>query len=117
VDIKARGGEEMQRKPVVLNTPVQWIWDVRGVGDGTAVLQLDLIAYVPTRERETTFQVGTFRRQIPIQISGVDRARRFVTDLNPVWGFMTAVLAGLGSFIGYFGFKPTLVRSKKEAAS
>jgi hypothetical protein len=116
VEIKPRGGDDAQRKAVTLTAPVQWVWDVKAIGDGTAVLQLELIAFIPNKDKETSFQVSTFRRQIPIQISGVDQAKRFIADLNPLWAFLTAVIAGLGSLLAYFGWKPSFGRSHQKNA-
>ncbi|MGF9764594.1 hypothetical protein AAII07_56885, partial [Microvirga sp. 0TCS3.31] len=111
VEIKPRGGEEAQRKPVTVPAPVQWVWDVKAIGSGTAVLQLELVAFISNKEKETSFQVTTFRRQIPIEISVIDRAKMLVADISPIWAFFGTVATGLAGLLAYFGWKPSLSRS------
>jgi hypothetical protein len=110
VEIKLRGGDDAQRKAVSLSAPVQWVWDVKAVGEGIADLQLELIAFVPNKEKDTSFQVTTFRRQIPIEISIVGRTQMFVTEISPIWAFLATVATGLAALFAYFGWKPSFAQ-------
>jgi hypothetical protein len=114
VEIKLRGGDDAQRKAVTLSAPVQWIWDVKAIGVGSAVLQLELISFVPNNEKDTALQLSTFRRQIPIEISAMDQAKRFVAEIGPVWAFLAALITTLGGAFAFFGWKPTFARSHKK---
>jgi hypothetical protein len=114
VEIRPRGGDEAQRKAVTLSAPVQWVWDVKAVGVGTAILQLDLISFIPNNEKDASLQVSTFRRQIPIEISAVDRVKRVVAEISPLWAFLAAVVTALGGTFAFFGWKPTFGRSRAK---
>lgn len=117
VEIKLRGGDDTQRKAVTLSAPVQWVWDVKAIGVGNAVLQLELISFVPNNEKDTSLQVSTFRRQIPIEISPMDRAKMFVAEISPLWAFLAALITTLGGIIAFFGWKPAFGRSQKKDES
>ena len=104
----------MQRKAVTLSAPVQWVWDVKAIGVGTANLQLDLISFIPNNEKDASLQVSTFRRQIPIEISAVDRVKRVVAEISPLWAFLAAVVTALGGTFAFFGWKPTFGRSRAK---
>jgi uncharacterized caspase-like protein len=114
VEIKLRGGEDAQRKAVTLSTPVQWVWDVKAIGVGTAVLQLELISFIPSNEKDTSLQVSTFRRQIPIEISGLDQAKRFVAEISSLWAFLAAVATALGGTLAFVGWRPTFGRLQRK---
>jgi hypothetical protein len=81
---------------------------------GSAVLQLELISFVPNNEKDTALQLSTFRRQIPIEISAMDQAKRFVAEIGPVWAFLAALITTLGGAFAFFGWKPTFARSHKK---
>jgi hypothetical protein len=117
VEIRPRGGDEAQRKAVTLSAPVQWEWDVKAIGVGTAILQLDLISFIPSNEKDTSLQVSTFRRQIPIEISVFDRAKRVVADITPLWAFLAAVVTAVGGTLAFFGWKPAFGRSRRKDES
>jgi hypothetical protein len=107
VEIRPRGGDDAQRKTITSAAPVQWIWDVKAVGEGIAILHLELIAYISNRDEDTSFQVTAFRRPIPIEISTADRVKRIMSELNPIWGFVAIVIAGVAGLLAYFGWKPS----------
>jgi hypothetical protein len=111
VEIKLRGGDDAQRKAVTLSAPVQWIWDVKAIGVGTATLQLDLISFIPDNEK-SSLEVRSFSRRIPIEISLIDRAKRVVAEVSPLWAFLAAVVTAVGGSLAFFGWKPTFGRRK-----
>jgi len=117
VEIRLRGGDDAQRKAVTLSAPVQWIWDVKAVGVGTAKLQLDLISFIPNTDKDTFYEARSFSREIPIEISMIDRAARVVAEINPLWGFLAAVITALGGTLAFFGWKPAFGRSRKKDES
>jgi hypothetical protein len=104
VEIKPRGGDEAIRKTVTQSEPVQWEWDVKAIGVGTAALKLTLISFIPNKEGDTR-ELLTFRREIPIEISMINRAKRVVAEINPLWTFLAAVVAALGGLFAFFGWR------------
>jgi hypothetical protein len=117
VEIKLRGGDEAPPKAVTLVAPTQWVWDVKAIGGGMANLQIELISFIKDKDKQTSFQITTFRRQIPIEISLVDRAKLFVADITPIWAFLGTVATGLAGLLAYFGWKPSPARSGEGATS
>jgi hypothetical protein len=120
VRIQSRDGNNEQYKAVTSAAPVQWVWDVTAIGQGTAVLQLDLIAFVRLEDpagqgNYKDLQINTFRRQIPIMIPGADRVRIFVADtasiIGPIWAFVGAAASALIAILAYFGWSPSFKRS------
>ena len=107
VEIRPRGGDDAQRKTIASTAPIQWIWDVKAVGERIAILHLELIAYILNRDEDTSFQVTAFRRPIPIEISTADWVKRIVSELNPIWGLVATVIAGVAGLLAYFGWKPS----------
>ncbi len=106
VEIKPRGPLELQRKAVSEIAPVQWTWDVKGIGIGTAVLQIELNAFVNKDKSSAPLQVKTFQQSIPIEISLTDRALKFMTELNPIWASGATIVTAIGGLLAYFGLKP-----------
>jgi len=120
VEITPRGGDGPQRKTVSLVAPTQWVWDVKAVGQGTVTLQLEVNAFIPTKDKEATVQWVTFQRHIPIAISRLDRTKIYLSEMgaviSPVWAAMGALATAVVAVLAFFGLKPSFGRSRDDAA-
>ncbi|WP_262030802.1 hypothetical protein [Microvirga sp. Mcv34] len=104
VEIKPRGGEDVQRKAITLEETVQWVWDVKAVGEGTANLTLELLAYIDFEGGQKPLAISTFRQPIEIEISPIDRIGILFSGWRPVLEIIGGIGAIGGPLVALFGW-------------
>jgi hypothetical protein len=114
VDITLREGG--QPRSVTTAAPVSWIWDVRPLRPGTALVVLEVFSHVNTgiEQGSASAQVRVLQDTWTIEAKGLEWLKWQIAQLEPIRAFLFAlgsVIAGILAFFGIRELKVTKQRS------
>lgn len=102
------------KRLVTAQSPVSWIWDVKGLKPGPANVTLEIFAHLTTKDDDAGVAFRVYTDKWTVKTSPLEWIKYQIGEIEPVYKFTALALAGLGSFLAWFGLKPA-GKEEKEA--
>ncbi len=91
-EVSIRQDDPPQDRNLMPGANAQWMWSVRALRPGSAILTLEIYTTVMHDGTKTSYQMKTYTDKFPIQISYLSWTEWEIARIRPIWAFL-----GLGT--------------------